>query len=258
MNEETKKPEQEAKKEPAQQGVTFGQKMQMQAMQTSTDVFNPVIYQQFKIMADDLARAGAIPSGLNSQQALVVMQFGSELGIKPFTALQCIYVVGGKLTMYGSMVISRLTQAGYRLKFEDKISDKDDENECKLTVTGSDGEEYSETYTFKMARLSGYTTSSKGEKFGWKAGTNRILKLRYGVTSLLIKSYLPHLLSGAEIKEVWEDVNQNNVQDGEVVDDGTAATSEQIETIQAMGGQATEGLTKVQAAKTIKELTKRK
>ena len=58
-----------------------------------------------------------------------------------------------------------------------------------------------------MARLSGYTNSRSGVKIGWVAGTNRKLKLRYGAVSVLIKSKLPHLLNGAEIKEVWEDVD---------------------------------------------------
>jgi len=194
--------------EPKKPVNTLGQKLTVQAMQTNTGVFNPVIYQQFKVMANDMASAGALPSGLNASQALVIMQFGSELGIKPFTALQSIYIVNGKLTLYGSMVISRLTETGYKVEYKDVVSDKEDENSCTVTVTkGKDTHE--ETYTFKMARLSGYTSSKSGIKIGWVAGTNRKLKLRYGAVSVLIKSKLPHLLNGAEIKEVWEDVDVN-------------------------------------------------
>ena len=185
---------------------TLGQELTVKAMRTKTGIFSPVVYQQFKVMATDMQKAGALPSGLNASQALVIMQFGSELGIKPFTALQSIYIVKGKLVLYGSMVISRLTECGYKVEYKDTVSDKDDENSCTVTVTKGK-ESYEEIYTFKMARLSGYTTAKGNIKAGWIAGTNRKLKLRYGAVSVLIKSKLPHLLNGAEIKEVWEDVD---------------------------------------------------
>jgi hypothetical protein len=180
------------------------EQLKNQTWQTQTDIFNPVVYQQFKVMANDMAKAGALPAGLNAEQALVIMQFGSELGIKPFTALQSIYIVKGKLVLYGSMVVSRLTEAGYRVEYEDKVSDKDDENSCTVTVTKGN-EVLTETYTFEMARKSGYTS---GNKPGWVPGTNRKLKLRYGAVSTLLKTKLPHLLNGAEIKEIWEDVRE--------------------------------------------------
>lgn len=183
-------------------GLTLGEKLKINALQKSSGIFNPLVYQQFKIMAQDMKNAGALPAGLNPEQALVVMQFGSELGIKPFTALQSIYMVNGKLTMYGSMVISRLTSKGYKITYMDKVSKVDDENACSVTVKKGD-EEYTELYTYEMARLSGYTGE---KKFGWKAGTNRIIKLRYGAVSLLLKTHLPHFLNGAEIKEVYEDI----------------------------------------------------
>ena len=202
--------------------IALGSQLTKKAYSINTGVFNPVIYRQFKVMAADMANAGALPSGLNASQALVIMQFGSELGIKPFTALQSIYIVKGKLVLYGSMVISRLTECGYKVDYKDVVSDNDDENTCTVTVTKGK-EAYEETYTFKMARLSGYTVAVSGSvKPGWIAGTNRKLKLRYGAVSVLLKSKLPHLLNGAEIKEVWEDVDLEptvTVDDkGEIID----------------------------------------
>ena len=237
---------------PTPSPLTLSQKLQVQAMTTDTEIFNPVMYQQLKTMANDLSAAGALPSGMNAQQALVIMQFGSELGIKPFTALQNIYIVKGKMVLYGSMVISRLTQAGYKVEYKDTVSDKD-EDSCEVTVTGH-GEEYKENYTFKMAEQSGFTKGATGLKPGWIKGTNRILKLRYGGVSMLLKSHLPHLLNGAEIKEVWEDVTLGSPT--ETLDDGTPVTPEQVETIKSMGGEIVEGLTKKQAAETIKNLAK--
>lgn len=216
------------------------EQLKAQTWQTNTGIFNPVVYQQFKVMASDMAKAGALPKGLNADQALVIMQFGSELGIKPFTALQSIYIVNGKLTMWGSMVISRLTDAGFKIKYLDKVSDTPDENACEVTATRGD-ETYTEKYTFKMARLSGYTTSSQGEKIGWKAGTNRVLKLRYGAISMLLKTYLPHLLSGAEIKEVWDDVGVPE----RIVDEMGEALK-----------LPDEDLTLIESANTIEDLTK--
>jgi hypothetical protein len=211
--------------------------LKKQTWQTETGVFNPIIYQQFKVMAGDMARAGALPTGLNAEQALVIMQFGSELGIKPFTALQSIYIVKGKLVLYGSMVISRLTEDGYRVDYEDKVSDKDDENSCTVTVIKGN-EVLTETYTFEMARKSGYTMGQSGIKAGWVVGTNRKLKLRYGAVSTLLKTKLPHLLNGAEIKEVWEDVEPIKIAG--------------VETVEL----SNEDIAKIEAVKTAEELVK--
>jgi hypothetical protein len=212
----------------------LAEQLKNQTWQTATGVFNPVVYQQFKVMANDMARAGALPKGVNAEQALVIMQFGSELGIKPFTALQSIYIVNGRLTLWGSMVISRLTEDGWKVEYEDKVSNVDDENSCKVTVSKGN-EKHEELYTFEMARKSGYTSASKP---GWTAGTNRKLKLRYGAVSTLIKTKLPHLLNGAEIKEVWEDVTPTII----VNPDGSSEALDQ------------ESIDKISAAKDMKEL----
>lgn len=212
----------------------LNEQLKNQVWQTNTGVFNPVIYQQFKVMANDMAKADALPKGLNAEQALVIMQFGSELGIKPFTSLQSIYIVNGKLVLYGSMVVSRLTQEGWKVEYEDIVTDIDDTNACILTV--SKGKDiYSETYTFKMARESGYTGSNKP---GWTKGTNRKLKLRYGAVSVLLKTKLPHLLNGAEIKEVWEDVEKVKV---------VGTTTSELDQ---------ESISKIQTATTVEELNK--
>jgi len=181
--------------------ITLQDKMMIEAMNTSSEVFNPIVYTHMRRLAEDMIKAKALPRGIETaEQAIVIMQFGSEVGIKPLTALQSVYIVNGRLTMWGSMVISRLTNSGYKVEYSNET-----DNSCTVKVS-KDGMEYAETYTYDMADKSGYTRSSAGEKVGWKLGTNRKLKLRYGAISMILKTYLPHLLNGAEITEVWQDV----------------------------------------------------
>jgi hypothetical protein len=70
----------------------------------------------------DLAKyciaSGAFPSTLkNPAHALVIMQAGVELGIKPMQAIQSMFFVNGKLSMYSSALLGRMKQNGLIVKW---------------------------------------------------------------------------------------------------------------------------------------------
>lgn len=157
-----------------------------------TSVMDPVEYEQTRLLANDLIRSGALPSTVkNKEQLMMVILAGREMGMTPFEAIHDLYFVNGQLNVYGKATPSALRRAGWRIeKFEET------ENSCTATVYNPKTEErISDTFTFEDAELSGFTKDNKGFlKFGWKQGANRKRKLRYGVLSQIIHTYIPEVL----------------------------------------------------------------
>lgn len=166
--------------------------------------FSPEVWEQMTKMAQVFIQSGAMPKNIaNAQQAIVIMQTGFEMGMKPMEAIRSLYIVNGQVNVWGAATIRRLKEHGWDIKYE---MEADKGGSCKATVT-KDRKNYSETYSFQSAEKSGYTTDSYGKlKVGWREGVNRNMKLRYGAISMIIKSYLPEVLGSAtDITEMAED-----------------------------------------------------
>jgi hypothetical protein len=142
----------------------------------------------------------------------MILQAGHEMGMKPVEAMKSLYIVNGNINLWGSAIIRRLREHSWRIQYEMKTEKG---GTCIATVTKGD-ETYTETMSFESADLSGYTKSNAGTlKVGWKAGVNRNLKLRYGVISMIVKTYIPEVLgSASDIVEVAED---RPAEEGEIV-----------------------------------------
>lgn len=172
---------------------------------------------QMTTLAQSLVQSQALPKDVkNAHQALVKMQYGLEIGLKPMQALSGTMIINGAVNPWGKTVVYLLRQAGWRISYQEEI------NSCTATIT-KDDEEYSETMTFADAEKSKWTHQWKKNrdgqlvkdregnfvkelKVGWYEGMNRRLKLRYGALSAIIKSYVPDVLGGApDIVEVAED-----------------------------------------------------
>lgn len=173
-----------------------------------TDVMSPVVYQQMKLIANDFIKSKAVPKGFeNADQVFVAMQAGREMGLKPYESIQSLYIVNGNLSLWGKATIRRVREFGYQVEYLNETPESVTARVFK-EVDGEVSEEYKETYTFAEAQKSGYTTGSSGLKFGWKEGTNRRLKLRYGALSLIIRTSIPEVFGSAMgMVEVDEDVN---------------------------------------------------
>lgn len=102
-----------------------------------------------------------------------------------------MYFVGGKLQIYGKATPAALRRAGWRIRKFEETKDS-----CTATVFNpKTDEEITDTFTFQDAELSGFTKDKYGNiKLGWKEGANRKRKLRYGVLSQIIHTYLPEVL----------------------------------------------------------------
>jgi hypothetical protein len=177
------------------------------SMEVSTTFMNPNVWGQIRAMGKVFFEGKALPNSiLNEPQLVMVLQAGFEMGMAPVESLKSLYIVGGTVNVYGPAVVRRLREHGWKVEYTD-------ESDTGVTATVSNlnsGEKYTERYDYVMAEKSGYTkTNSGGEKIGWKAGINRKLKMRYGVLSLIIKSYIPEVLgSASDIAEVAMDAPQ--------------------------------------------------
>ena len=183
----------------------------------TTGYFNPQVWAQMKDMSQVFFPSKAIPSYItNAPQLTMILQAGHEMGMKPVEAMKSLYIVNGNINLWGSSIIRRLREHGWRIQYEMKVEKG---GTCIATVTKGD-EKYVETMSFESAELSGYTKSSTGAlKVGWKPGVNRNLKLRYGVISMIVKTYIPEVLgSASDIVEVAED---RPVEEGEIVAEPT-------------------------------------
>lgn len=186
-----------------------------------TNVIDPIAWKQIKGMAETLIVSKALPEYIkNKEQAVVVMQAGYEMGMKPVEALNSLYIVNGQITIWGKALAKRFRLHGYTLSYKDK------ENESTVTATHQKtGEVLTETMTFEEAEQSGYTKTNSGSlKFGWKQGSNRKLKLRYGALNKMLKTQCPEILESAQgVAEVYQDSmspeDYKEVQEGEVVTD---------------------------------------
>lgn len=179
----------------AQKGVTLSQT-------SATSFLDPNVYIQLKGLAADFIKSKAIPSVWNtSEQVLVGLLTGAEMGMKPMEAMNSLYPVNGAINVWGKATTRRLKEHGWTIKYTDETQDT-----CTATVTKGD-ETYEETYTFEEAKLSGYTSDNYGKlKIGWREGMNRKKKLRYGVLSLIISTEIPEVLGSAMgIVEVSQD-----------------------------------------------------
>lgn len=132
------------------------------------------------------------------------------MGMKPMEAINSVYIVNGSTNIWGKAITRRLREHGYSIKY---LEEDDDHCVGEVRKRTGDGknipdEVYTETFYFKDAEKSGWTNyKGGGLKVGWLPGQNRKLKMRYGVLSSIIKSYIPDVLGSAtDIAEVAEDV----------------------------------------------------
>lgn len=170
---------------------------------TVTAYLNPEIWGQMEKVANALVQSKSFPKNIqNGPQAMVVMQAGIEMGMKPLEAIQSLTIINGAINTWGKATTKRLRDHGWRIKYVDKTEEG---GSCTATVTKGE-ETYTDTVTFKKAQLSKWTHANGVLKAGWYEGENREMKLRYNALSKIIKTYIPEVLGSAQdIAEVAED-----------------------------------------------------
>lgn len=164
-----------------------------------TTIFDPIAYAQLKQLAVDLIAGGATsPDAKTPEQLMVKLQAGYELGMSPVQSQNSLYIVNGRVTIWGAALIARLRLFGWKVKFVDESQEQCTIQLTKINRGGETVDECEDTFLYQDAVDSGYTAQNDGkEKIGWKKGQNRKLKLRYGAAAQAVKTQLPEVLAGA-------------------------------------------------------------
>lgn len=168
---------------------------------------SPERWNQMEKLAQSLVQSKAFPKSIqNAAQALVVMQAGMEMGLKPIESINGLSIINGVVSPWGKTTVRLIKNHGWKIEYKTLM-----ERGGGIQATVSkDDEKYTDTLYFDQAEKSGWThmnyNGKKVLKPGWYEGANREMKLRYGVISKIIKTYLPEVMGSAgDIAEIAED-----------------------------------------------------
>jgi hypothetical protein len=147
-------------------------------------------------LAKVLGMSALLPQALRGKPAdvLVTVMYGREMGLTPMQAIQGIYVVNGRPTCGGKLLLAKVRQAGHRVKVE--ATDK----AARVTITRSDDREnpHTEEFTWADAERAKLTT-----KDTWKSWPKQMLTWR--AVSNAVNVQCPEVAMGFEITELVQD-----------------------------------------------------
>lgn len=177
----------------------------------STDAFlqSDRLNQMMKV-AQQFHKAGCFMGDVkNPEQAFVKIQAGAEMGMPPMEAMNSLYIVNGKITIWGSAMSKKLREAGWKISFDDKVDAQGKPTGCTVTIK-KDDEELSETATAQQL----VALKSRAFSFAPKE------KLRWHAIAQLVKFHVPEVLGGVVMymKEEIEDLPRERAE-VTVVDD---------------------------------------
>lgn len=152
---------------------------------------------QIETLAEKLKDSGAMPSSIsNGAQLMMVFMAGYEAGLTPMESMQSYYIVNGKVTMWGSSVITQLKRAGYAIEWIES-----DETKATVKLTSGDGKHtHTETFTLEEAKNAGLTG-----KDTWKKYPKDML--RHKAVARAVRFFCPEVLGGHYMTEdiMYED-----------------------------------------------------
>tara|TARA_R100001129_G_scaffold35462_1_gene24141 strand:+ start:218 stop:1225 length:1008 start_codon:yes stop_codon:yes gene_type:complete len=128
---------------------------------------------------------------------LVAVQWASEVGLSPYTAMQNMAVINGKPSLYGDGLLAVIT--GHKEYVSHKEWREGDEAFCTI-VRMRFGEKVETTRSFSLADAKQAGLTNKGP---WRAYPKRMLQMR--ARGFAARDSFPDALSGMVIKEEAED-----------------------------------------------------
>lgn len=147
-------------------------------------------------LAKVLGMSALLPQALRGKPAdvLVTVLYGREMGLSPMQAIQGIYVVNGRPTCGGKLLLAKVRQAGHRVKIQ--ATDK----AAQVTITRNDDQEnpHTEEFTWADAERAKLTT-----KDTWKSWPKQMLTWR--AVSNAVNVQCPEVAMGFEITELVQD-----------------------------------------------------
>lgn len=167
-------------------------------------------YQNFKTIGQDFFESKALPSRIdNVQKVVMVMQAGHDLWLSPTQAINGLYMVNGKITVYWETAILLMKQAWYQVEILESTSQK-----AKVKISkGWVSQEFE--YTIEEA------------KHAWLFGRKMWIWEKFPRQMLLYKAFAyarkffaPDCLGWYLIKEEldWEVIESTPVDEAEALD----------------------------------------
>lgn len=146
-------------------------------------------------LAKVLGMSALLPQALRGKPAdvLVTVMYGREMGLTPMQSIQGIYVVNGRPTCGGKLLLAKVRQAGHRVKIEATIK------AARVTITRHDDPDpHTEEFTWADAERAKLTT-----KDTWKSWPKQMLTWR--AVSNAVNIQCPEVAMGFEITELVQD-----------------------------------------------------
>lgn len=134
-------------------------------------------------MARQFSASGAFKN-MTPEQCYVVIKAGKEMGLKEMESMQALSIINGSVDFYGDKMIARLTGKGYKIEYENEITEKDKE-QVTAKVTCPNGTVIRETAKCDDQII----LKSQAAKFAMKN------KLRFHAVRMIASFHLPHLFS---------------------------------------------------------------
>lgn len=167
--------------------------MNEKSLQTTTKnlgYFDAGQLEQALRIAEKFHKAGCFGSDVkNPEQAFVKIQAGAEMGMAPMEAMSSLYIVNGKVTIFGVALSKRLREFGWKIEYLEST-----ETIAKVKIS-KDNESYE--YTATPSELK----NSQAMKFAPKD------KLKWHALSRLVRFNVPEVLGPVRYtREEMEDV----------------------------------------------------
>jgi len=148
-------------------------------------------------LADMVIEAKLVPKGMTTEQVILVMQKGHELGIPPTEALASMYVVNGRVTLEGEAMLGLIYNSGKcaGIEFEAIRAEEPDKQGWAVTMHRSDIDvTHREVFTMKDATTAGLLT-----KGPWQ-GYPRIM-CRWRAIAACARIVFPDVIGGLYLPE---------------------------------------------------------
>lgn len=168
-------------------------------------------------MAQALSQSTIVPQHFQRSEAncLVAISQAQKMNIDPFTVMQNMYMIRGKITWKSSFLIAMINASGkYDMELQFDEEEKDGEPwSCRCWTTKDGRRIYGVKVTMKMADAEGWT-----KKDGSKWKTLPALMLRYRAASFFANLNCPELTSGFCTREEVLDNDFSNGQTSKQAD----------------------------------------
>lgn len=150
-------------------------------------------------LASAIAASGLAPRGLDkSEQIMVAIMAGAELGLAPFQSLQSFAVVNGRPTLWGDGLVAVVRARGVRIK--EWTEGEGDAMVAHCEVTRPDtGETIPSAFSVPDAKKAGLW----GKAGPWQQYPKRMLKAR--ARAFALRDGCADMLRGIHIREEVED-----------------------------------------------------